>query len=135
MDHSWENWHWVCTDQSPVESPINRVTTTYTYSIPLHNFDIDFNFDIWEGDYVMGRGYMPTLLQNVVTNYHMDVIYIDHILDNIVYFWAPLACLELHIDNFEDYYHTYSQPASVWPVSAFPYIDPMSAWDELEDRV
>jgi len=124
MDYSWENWHWVCTDYSPDDSHMNRVTITYTHYIPLHK----------EYPYMCIQS-KPILIQKVVTNYHMDVIYVDNILDNIVYFWAPLACLELHIDNFEDYYYTYSQPASVWPVSAFPYIDPMSAWDELEDRV
>jgi len=133
MDHSWENWHWVCTDQSPVESPINRVTTTYTYYIPLHNFDIDFNFDIWEGDYGMGRGYMPTFIQNVDTNYHMDIIHVDNILDDIVHFWAPLTRLGLHIDNVDDYLYTFAQPGLVRSIFALPYIDPMSDWDELED--
>ena len=76
---------------------------------------------------------MPILIQNVVTNYHMDVIYVDNIVDSIVYFWAPLACLGLHIDNPDDYHYTYSQPVSVWSKFALPYMDPMSDWDELED--
>ena len=76
---------------------------------------------------------LPILIQNVVTNYHMDVIYVDNSLDNIVYFWAPLACRGLHIDNLDDYHYTYSQRVSVWSKLAFPYIDPMRDWDESED--
>ena len=122
MDENWENWQWVCTDYSPDDSHMNRVTTTYTYYIPLYK----------EHPYICIHS-KPILVQKVATNYHMDVIHVNDILDNIVYFWAPLVCLGMQIDDSNDYKYTYSFPVTVWSKFALPYIDPMSDWDELED--